>query len=300
MRDLYRYRDLILTLVARELKVRYRRSTIGFLWTMLQPLLMMGVYDLVFSNLFKAPIPDYAIYALAGILFWNFFSQSIVSSMNSLRGNAQLLQKLPVPKAVFPLATVLSGLLNLLFALVPMLLILLITRHALSWSLLFLPVSILLAGVFTLGAGLLLSPLAVFFHDVVELIGVLLTLLMYLTPLFYRMQDTPREGALGGALQSPALDPRSVPRPDLLLQGPPPLPPGRLVQHRGRRARHRGSRLQAEQRSHPVLRLGAKGVPSCPERIAASASPSAWKGSRSATGSPNSASPRSRSTPSTG
>jgi ABC-type polysaccharide/polyol phosphate export permease len=191
MRDLYLYRDLILTLVARELKVRYRRSTIGFLWTMLQPLLMMGVYNLVFSNLFRAPIEDYAIYALAGILFWNFFSQSIVSSMNSLRGNAQLLQKLPVPKAVFPLATVLSGLLNLLFALVPMLLILLITRHHLSWSLLFLPVSILLAGLFTLGAGLLLSPLAVFFHDVVELIGVLLTLLMYLTPLFYRMQDLP-------------------------------------------------------------------------------------------------------------
>jgi ABC-type polysaccharide/polyol phosphate export permease len=193
MRELYRYRDLILTLVARELKVRYRRSTIGFLWTMLQPLLMMGVYNLVFSNLFRVPIPDYAIYALAGILFWNFFSQSIVSSMNSLRGNAQLLQKLPVPKAVFPLATVLSGVLNLAFALVPMLLILLLTRHALHWSLLFLPISILLAALFTLGAGLLLSPLAVFFHDVVELIGVLLTLLMYLTPLFYRMQDLPEK-----------------------------------------------------------------------------------------------------------
>jgi ABC-type polysaccharide/polyol phosphate export permease len=113
--------------------------------------------------------------------------------MNSLRGNAQLLQKLPVPKAVFPLATVLSGVLNLGFALVPMLLILLFTRHTLHWSLLFLPVSVLLAAVFTLGAGLLLSPLAVFFHDVVELIGVLLTLLMYLTPLFYRMQDLPEK-----------------------------------------------------------------------------------------------------------
>jgi homopolymeric O-antigen transport system permease protein len=193
MHDLYRYRDLVLTLVARELKVRYRRSTIGFLWTMLQPLLMMLVFQLVFSHLFRFPIEDYPIYALAGILFWNFFSQSIVSSMNSLRGNAQLLQKLPVPKAVFPVATVVSGVLNLLFALVPMLAILLVTRRALSWSLLFLPVSILLAGLFTLGAGLLLSPLAVFFHDVVELIGVLLTLLMYLTPLFYRMQDMPEK-----------------------------------------------------------------------------------------------------------
>jgi ABC-2 type transport system permease protein len=191
MLDLYRYRDLVLALVARELKVRYRRSTIGFLWTMLQPLLMMLVFQVVFSHLFRFPIPDYPVYALAGILFWNFFSQSIVSSMNSLRGNAQLLQKLPVPKAVFPLATVISGVVNLLFALVPMVAILLVTQHRLHLSLLFLPVSILLATLFTLGAGLLLSPLAVFFSDTVELIGVLLTLLMYLTPLFYPMAALP-------------------------------------------------------------------------------------------------------------
>jgi len=185
MREILRYRDLVLALVARELKVRYRRSTIGFLWTMLQPLLMMLVFSVVFSKLFRFPIDNYPVYALAGILFWNFFSQSIVSSMNSLRGNAQLLQKLPVPKAVFPIATVVSGVVNLLFALVPMLAILVYREHRLSAALLFLPVSILLATIFTLGAGLLLSPLAVFFSDTVELIGVLLTVLMYLTPLFY-------------------------------------------------------------------------------------------------------------------
>jgi ABC-2 type transport system permease protein len=193
MLDLLRYRDLVLALVARELKVRYRRSTLGFLWTMLQPLLMMLVFQIVFAHLFRFPIPDYSIYALAGILFWNFFSQSIVSSMNSLRGNAQLLQKLPVPKAVFPLATVISGVVNLVFALVPMVGILLVTQHRLHPSLLFLPVSILLATLFTLGAGLLLSPLAVFFSDTVELIGVLLTLLMYLTPLFYPMAALPEK-----------------------------------------------------------------------------------------------------------
>src|SRR5215217_8179310 len=129
--DLYRYRDLVGALVSRDLKVRYRRSAIGFLWTMLQPLLMMLVLRTVFSTLFQAKsaeVPQhYEIYALAGILFWNFFSQSIVASMNSLRGNAQLLQKLPVPKAVFPVATVISGVINLLFALVPLFLILLWT-----------------------------------------------------------------------------------------------------------------------------------------------------------------------------
>ncbi len=189
LREIFQYRDLVLALVARELKVRYRRSAIGFLWTMLQPLLMMLVLQLVFSSIFKFKLDfgNYPVYALAGLLFWNFFSQSIVASMNSLRGNAPLLRKLPVPKEVFPLATVLSGVINLCFALVPLLLILLVTRHPLTPALLFLPVSILLAGLFTLGAGLLLSPLSVFFSDVVEMIGVVLSILMYMTPVIYPM-----------------------------------------------------------------------------------------------------------------
>jgi ABC-2 type transport system permease protein len=191
MRNLYLYRDLVGALVARELKVRYRRSTIGFVWTMLQPLLTMLVLQLVFSALFRFNLPNYPIYALAGILFWNFFSQSIVSSMNSLRGNAQLLQKLPVPKAVFPLATVISGVINLGFALVPLFGMLIVTGHPLRPALLFVPVAVLIAALFTLGAGLLLSPLAVFFQDVVELVGVVLMLLMYLTPVFYPMDIVP-------------------------------------------------------------------------------------------------------------
>ena len=129
MRDLLRYRDLVWTLVARDLKVRYRRSTIGFLWTMLQPLLTMLVLQAVFSHLFRVDIANYAVYALAGVMCWNFFSQSIVSSMNSLRGNSNLLKKLPVPQIVFPIATVTAGVVNLLLALVPLFAILLVTGH---------------------------------------------------------------------------------------------------------------------------------------------------------------------------
>ncbi len=191
MLEVYRYRDLVWALVARELKVRYRRSAIGFVWTMLQPLLMMLVFHVVFSALFRFDLPNYPVYALAGILFWNFFQQSILSSMNSLRGNAQILQKLPVPKAVFPLATVLSGVINLGFALIPLLAMLLLTGHPLRPALLFLPAAVLLAALFTFGAGLLLSPLAVFFHDVVELVGVLLTAILYLTPVFYPKEIVP-------------------------------------------------------------------------------------------------------------
>ncbi|MBW8876537.1 MAG: ABC transporter permease [Acidobacteria bacterium] len=190
MLEIFRYRDLVYALVGRELKVRYRRSAIGFTWTMLQPLLMMLVLQVVFNSLFRFRLDygNYPVYALCGILFWNFFSQSILTSMNSLKGNSPILRKLPVPKEVFPLATVISGVINLVFALVPLLLILVVTHHPITPALLFLPVSILLAALFTLGAGLLLSPLAVFFSDVVEMIGVLLSILMYLTPIFYPMK----------------------------------------------------------------------------------------------------------------
>jgi len=189
MLEIFRYRDLILALVSRELKVRYRRSAIGFTWTMLQPLLTMLVLQIVFSSIFRFKLDygNYPVFVLAGLLFWNFFSQSIVASMNSLKGNAMLLKKLPIPREVFPLATVISGVINLCLALVPLLLILLITRHPLTPALFFLPVSILLAAIFTLGAGLLLSPLAVFFSDVVEMVGVVLSILMYLTPIMYPM-----------------------------------------------------------------------------------------------------------------
>ncbi|MEO8197681.1 MAG: ABC transporter permease [Thermoanaerobaculia bacterium] len=185
------YWDLTWELVQRELRVRYRRSLIGFTWTMLQPLLMMGVMDIAFSTIFRFNVDNYPVYVLAGLLFWNFFSQSIVASMNSLRANSGLIQKLPVPKSVFPLAVVISGVINLLLALLPLLGLLLVTGHPLRPAIFFLPVSIAIAALFTLGAGLLLAPLAVIFHDIVELIGVILQTLLFLTPIMYPMAIVP-------------------------------------------------------------------------------------------------------------
>ena len=191
MGELYQYRDLIRALIVRDLTVRYRRSAIGFLWTMLHPLMMMLVLEVVFSTLFRFAVKDYPVYVFSGLLFWNFFSQSLVSSMNSLKGNAALLQKLPVPKAVFPIATVLSGVVNLAFAMAPLMVLLVVTHHGLCGTMLFVPIGIFIAAVFTLGIGLLLSPLAVFFSDVVEMVTVLLTVVMYLTPVIYPLSIIP-------------------------------------------------------------------------------------------------------------
>jgi ABC-type polysaccharide/polyol phosphate export permease len=193
MLQIFRYRDLVQALVVRDLKVRYRRSTLGFLWTMLQPLLTMLVMQVAFATIFRFELANYPVYVLAGVLFWNFFSQTITTSMNSLRGNAGLLKKLPLPREVFPLATVLSGVVNLLLALVPLLGILVVTGHPLTPALLFIPVAVLIAAIFTLGAGLLLSPLAVFFHDTVEMVTVMLGLLFYLTPVMYPLTILPEK-----------------------------------------------------------------------------------------------------------
>ncbi len=189
--SLYEYRELAWELVRRELRVRYRRSFLGFSWTMLQPLATMAVLHVAFSSIFRFNVANYPVYVLAGLLFWNFFAQSIIHSMNSLRSNAQLIQRLPVPKAVFPVAAILSGLINLAFAIVPLLAILMATGHPLRPALAFLPVSIAIAALFTVGAGLLLSPLAVLFNDVVELVQVFLQLLMFLTPVIYPMSILP-------------------------------------------------------------------------------------------------------------
>jgi ABC-2 type transport system permease protein len=130
-------------------------------------------------------IRNYPVFVLSGILFYSFFQQSIVSSMNSLRANAAILQKLPVPMAVFPLSSVLSGLVNLFLSLIPLFGLLIVTGHPLGPQLFFLPIAILIATVFTLGAGLLLAPLSIFFTDVVEMVNVGLMLFFYLTPVIY-------------------------------------------------------------------------------------------------------------------
>jgi ABC-2 type transport system permease protein len=183
--DLVGHRDLIRELVVRALKVRYRRSAIGFLWTMLHPLIMMLVLSVVFSQVFRLQVPNYALYALAGVVFWQFFSQTVTSCLHALKGNARLLTKLPIPKAVFPIATVLSGLLNLGFALVPLLGIAIATGHPPTAAIAFLPVGVLVVGAMALGVGLLLAPLSVIFSDTVEVVTIVLSLLLYLTPVFY-------------------------------------------------------------------------------------------------------------------
>ncbi|MBT3336283.1 MAG: ABC transporter permease [Anaerolineae bacterium] len=183
--SLYRHHHLLRELITRNIKTRYKRSVMGVAWTMLNPLLTMLVLYVVFSQLFAFSLPQYLVYLLSGLVLWNFFAQSTVAAMRDLVWSGGLLQRIFIPRALFAVAAIGTGLVNLLLALVPLVIIMLVTGAQLSPAILFLPVSLTIACMFALGVGLGLSALAVFFADIVDMYQILLLAWMYLTPIFY-------------------------------------------------------------------------------------------------------------------
>jgi ABC-2 type transport system permease protein len=190
-RELLAYGHLLYSLVVRDLTVRYKRSFIGFLWTMLNPLLLMIIFVMIFSTLFRFAIVHYEIYFLSAYLPWNFFAQSTIGSMTSLGWNGLLMKHVRAPKSIFPLATTISGLVNLLLSMIPLALIMLVVKADFHPTLLFLPVSFLMLGLFTFGVSLALSSIAVYFTDVREMYNVATTALMYMTPIMYPLDIVP-------------------------------------------------------------------------------------------------------------
>lgn len=188
---LWTYRDLIHQMVARDIKVRYKRSVLGVVWTMLNPLLMMGVLTLVFSHLFRWDLPNYPIYLLSGTLLWNFFSQTTTLAMQQLVWGGALLHRIYVPRTVFAVSSLGTGLVNLTLALIPLSLIMILTGAPFRPGLVFLPVAVLQAALFTLGVSLLLSSLAAVFPDIIEMYQVLLMAWYFLTPVFYPAKILP-------------------------------------------------------------------------------------------------------------
>jgi ABC-2 type transport system permease protein len=172
--------------VSRDIKSRYKRSALGIAWTMLNPLMMMVVLTLVFSSVFRQwEVHHYPVYLLSAMVLWNFFTQSTTAAMSQLLWGGALLGKIYVPKAIFPLAAIGTGLVNLVIALVPLMAIMLVVGVWPSWAMLFLPVPIVLAAMFALGLGLALSTLAVVFSDVVDMYQIVLSAWFFLTPIIY-------------------------------------------------------------------------------------------------------------------
>jgi ABC-type polysaccharide/polyol phosphate export permease len=186
LREVYNYRNLIQQLVRRDILTRYKRSVLGIAWTLLNPLGMMLVLTLAFSQIFKfATVNGYPAYVLSGLLPWNFFSQATTAAMVNLIWGGGLLHRIYIPRASFAIAAIGTGLVNTILATIPLLLVMLITGVPIRISIIFLPVSLLLLAAFSLGLGLLISTVAAYFPDVSEMYQILLAAWFYLTPIIY-------------------------------------------------------------------------------------------------------------------
>lgn len=191
--NLWRWRGLLQLLAVRDLVGRYRRSVLGILWTVLNPLLTTAVLFVVFSAFFRFQVPDvpFIVYLLSGVLVVTFVQQGILGVGNSLVNHAPLLTRVYVPPEVVAAAHAASIGVNMTVTLVPLLVLQLALGVGIPWTVLLLPVLITLMFGFVLGLGLLIAVMAIRFRDILDLAGVTLVLLAYATPTFYPVEIVP-------------------------------------------------------------------------------------------------------------
>ena len=191
IKNFLKFKPLLSELVGRDIKIKYRRSVLGVAWTLLNPLLMMVVLSVVFTNLFRFQIENFPLYILSGQVIFNFFNDATNMAMGSIIGSASLIKKIYVPKYLFVVSKVLSSVINLFAAFTALLLVMLAMRADLHYKVVLAVVPLVLVAAFSLGVGLFLSAITVKFRDVMHLWGVFTTALLYLTPVIYPMSILP-------------------------------------------------------------------------------------------------------------
>lgn len=203
---LFKYKDLLSLLVARDIKLRYRRSFLGYVWSVLNPLLSMLIMVIVFSNIFGRNIENFPVYLIIGNIMFSFMRESSTQAMGSIVASAALLKKIYVPKYIFTLSRVTSALVNLLFSLAALLLVMVVTGTRFTWYCLLIVIPIAELYVFCVGLGLFLAQANVFFRDTTNIWSVVTLGWMYLTPIFYSIDN------LSGPLRTwiPRLNPMYI------------------------------------------------------------------------------------------
>jgi ABC-type polysaccharide/polyol phosphate export permease len=195
LRNLWQYRGLIRLLVVRDLTVRYKRSNLGVWWTVLNPLLTSGALWVVFGQIFRFNIPgvSYVVYLLSGVLLMTFFSQGVVATGSSIVNSSSILTKVNVPPETFAFSASIAGAVNFMLGLVPLLIVQLVTGTGIPWTFVLVPIPVLFMLALVAGLGLLVASAAVFFYDVLDLTGILIQLITYLTPSFYPIEIVPEQ-----------------------------------------------------------------------------------------------------------
>lgn len=189
--SLFQYRELLKNLVIKDLKVKYRNSFLGFLWSLLNPLMMIVVYSVALKYILRVQIENFPLFLVVGILPWNLFSGTAIASTEAIIGNANLIKKIAFPREILPIATVLFHTAQFLLALLVFFPALLFLGAPWTAAIVAYPLVLLLQVIFTLGVALFLSAITVSYRDIKYLTEVALMILFWMTPVVYHLPMVP-------------------------------------------------------------------------------------------------------------
>lgn len=189
MAEMLRYRDLMLNLIIRDIKVRYKNSVLGFLWSLANPLLQVATITVVVKFVLATSVPNYSAYLLCAFLPWTFFQMSVLDASMSVLYHGDLIKKTYFPREVLPTSIVLSNLVHFILALGLFFVYLLVLRTPIQMTWLLLPIVVAIQLFLNLGIAYFVSCLNVFYEDVKYVVTVLLTLLFYMTPVIYTVEQ---------------------------------------------------------------------------------------------------------------
>ncbi|MCB0320045.1 MAG: ABC transporter permease [Bdellovibrionales bacterium] len=187
---IYQYREYLKQSVARDLRKKYKRSTLGYLWSMLNPLFMIAVLTLIFTHLLPR-VENYAVFLFCGLLAWQYFVSTVNESMGSIRGNMKLIEQVPLPRFLFPVSVAFSHFVNLLLSLVALGIVMFVVGHPMTLAVLYFPIICVPLFLLTVGFSLLFAVSEIFFEDTKHLSRVLLSAWYYLTPVLYPPEKLP-------------------------------------------------------------------------------------------------------------
>jgi ABC-2 type transport system permease protein len=191
-----KYSHLLYNLVKKDFTVKYRRSYLGILWSLLNPLLMMIIIASVFNNVFRIKIENYAVFYLTGSFIYNFMAEATSGAMNSIIVSGELIKKVYIPKYIFPIEKCLFAVINAMFSFCAVIIVTPLLGVKLTFAALLFFVPLIYTTIFSFGLGMLLASLNVFFRDITHLYTVWITAWMYLTPILYPIESLP-ENVLG-------------------------------------------------------------------------------------------------------
>lgn len=191
LEEIIKYKELLFNLTSKELKLKYKNSLLGFLWSFLNPLMMLVVYTLAFKYIMKVEIENFTLFILIGVLPWTFFQSSIQVCTGAIVNNSGLIKKVYFPREIIPLSNILSNFINFLITLSVLFIAMGISKVQIGINILVLPLLLILLLGFTIGLGLMLAALNVRYRDTSHLVDVAFIALFYLTPIVYSLDLIP-------------------------------------------------------------------------------------------------------------